>query len=93
MAEKSIPRGSIKSISYPLDVVLCPYRTVSFPLHFLLHHLLLEVTGCEVGQGTRLEILPQYVSSPLWGLKLSSLNGVAHVHSGSLFQLKTKNNF
>lgn len=70
-----------------------PYHTVSFPLHFPLHRLLLEVTGCEVEQGTRLVTVAQYVSSPLWGLKLSSSNGVAHVHSGSLIQLKTKNNF
>jgi len=51
------------------------------------------VTGCGVEQGTRLVTVAQYVCSPLWGLKLSSLNGVAHVHSGSLIQLKTKNNF
>lgn len=92
MATKSVPKRSVKSVSYPLDFVLCPYHTVSFPLHFLLHHLLLEVTGCRVEQGIRWKILAQEVS-PLWGLKLSSLNAVAHVHSGSLIQLQTKKKF
>lgn len=36
-----------KKKSYPLGLVVCLYHTVSFLLHFLLHRLLLEVTGYE----------------------------------------------
>ena len=78
--------------SYPLRLVSCPCHTAGSPLHFRLHHLGLEATGFEVEQGTRLVTLAQRASSLLQELKLASVIAVAHVRSGSLIQLKTKNN-
>lgn len=57
MATKCTPKKSVKRTSYPLYLVLCPYHIASFLLHFLLHHLLWEVMGFEVEQGTRLVTL------------------------------------
>lgn len=45
------------------------------------------------GTGDSLMTVAQYVSSPFMGVKTLSLNGVAHVHSGPLIQLKTKTIF